>query len=572
MTTTPAPGHLVALSDSYGGIVGALNELRRRQGLAYKYYESNFAGIVEAIRDLSILGNADYGELPPGWEVDEDGNGEWQYTPESGSLWFDARQGRLFVYMDDGYYQTNGQDGLTFVGTSPPTDEVVGGQWYNPDTGGLYVYDGNAWNLIDMAGTLTAEDMHLNTITDTFASALSGPTITAFSNGGAVATQGSYNRWVARSLIELETALETESSISTVYAGDTAPSSSSEGDLWFDTTDLNLYVYYVDNDSGQWVPGFNTLQDNAEFNALQTSLSNLSGNTTLQYNQLGTRIDNLPFSDYALSTDVTNVQTTLQGSIDALTATVGDLNRFASVSTLASSVQTINDRIDTVAAQETDISSLATITELSNAVSALNASITSVNTTASTYADQKAAEVTALIPDISGKADTADLQAFITTAAQSYFPRLGGVLNGTFGMQKTDIGIPSFDFSSAHYYGNKVFKFKTNSISEQYVEFGTNSLPWEYAWQFGSNEDFCWKHTDAGKVFSIDEDGPACEKLTIGQFSVNNGGGRRLSNKIEVGEMLRSHQDVLEDIRNAATLSTDFDSFKIRLLEALAPV
>ena len=179
-------------------MVGALNELRRRQGLAYKAYDSSFAGIVEAIKDLGILGNADYGELPPGWEIDPSstGEGSFQYTPKNGSLWYDERQGRLFVWVDDGYYQTNGNDGLAFVGNNPPAEEVVGGQWYNPTSGGLYIWDGDTWQLIDMAGTLTTEDMLLNTVTETFASGITGPTVTPYSNAGAPATQGSYNRWV----------------------------------------------------------------------------------------------------------------------------------------------------------------------------------------------------------------------------------------------------------------------------------------------------------------------------------------------------------------------------------------
>ena len=38
-----------------------------------------------------------------------------------------------------------------------------------------------------------------------------------------------------------------------VTVSDAAPSSPSAGDLWFDSTDLVLYVYYNDGDSAQWV-------------------------------------------------------------------------------------------------------------------------------------------------------------------------------------------------------------------------------------------------------------------------------------------------------------------------------
>jgi hypothetical protein len=38
-----------------------------------------------------------------------------------------------------------------------------------------------------------------------------------------------------------------------VEVSDTAPSSPSAGDLWFDSTDGSLNVYYTDVDSSQWV-------------------------------------------------------------------------------------------------------------------------------------------------------------------------------------------------------------------------------------------------------------------------------------------------------------------------------
>lgn len=38
-----------------------------------------------------------------------------------------------------------------------------------------------------------------------------------------------------------------------VTVGTTAPTSPSNGDLWFDSEDLLLYMYYADTDSNQWV-------------------------------------------------------------------------------------------------------------------------------------------------------------------------------------------------------------------------------------------------------------------------------------------------------------------------------
>ena len=33
----------------------------------------------------------------------------------------------------------------------------------------------------------------------------------------------------------------------------TAPEEPSDGDLWFDSTDATMYIWYVDGESGQWV-------------------------------------------------------------------------------------------------------------------------------------------------------------------------------------------------------------------------------------------------------------------------------------------------------------------------------
>ncbi len=40
---------------------------------------------------------------------------------------------------------------------------------------------------------------------------------------------------------------------SSVTVSDTAPTSPSDGDQWFDTTDATLNVYYNDGSSAQWV-------------------------------------------------------------------------------------------------------------------------------------------------------------------------------------------------------------------------------------------------------------------------------------------------------------------------------
>ncbi len=47
--------------------------------------------------------------------------------------------------------------------------------------------------------------------------------------------------------------LTNKSDTNVVSISDSAPSSPASGDLWFDSTNLNLYVYYADGSSNQWV-------------------------------------------------------------------------------------------------------------------------------------------------------------------------------------------------------------------------------------------------------------------------------------------------------------------------------
>ena len=59
-----------------------------------------------------------------------------------------------------------------------------------------------------------------------------------------------------------------------VSTSDTAPSSPSDGDLWFDTTDLTPYIYYADGSSNQWVEFANP--DSGTISGVLSDLTNVS--------------------------------------------------------------------------------------------------------------------------------------------------------------------------------------------------------------------------------------------------------------------------------------------------------
>ena len=47
-----------------------------------------------------------------------------------------------------------------------------------------------------------------------------------------------------------------EATYSPVYIGTFAPSDALPGDLWWDNSSGDMYIYYVDEDSSQWVSAF----------------------------------------------------------------------------------------------------------------------------------------------------------------------------------------------------------------------------------------------------------------------------------------------------------------------------
>ena len=137
--------------ESYGGVVAALNDQLTSQGAVNKSYPSTFAGIIAAIEDLTFTQKkepVDPGVRPPGGDViiDGEGNPEWIWAtePRDGELWYDTRQGRLFIALDNEYYQTNGADGLAQVTADSvaPTTPVIGQFWWDLSTKTLYIFDG----------------------------------------------------------------------------------------------------------------------------------------------------------------------------------------------------------------------------------------------------------------------------------------------------------------------------------------------------------------------------------------------------------------------------------------------
>ena len=240
--------------ESYGGIIGALQDVAVASGFRTKAYPENFAGIIAAIQDLAL---GQYkppvtpDEKPPGGNIiinPDTGFPEWIIIeePMNGDLWFDTRQGRLFVWVEDDWYQTNGADGLPIItqgSQAPLVENIVPGQmWWDAYDNELYIYDGtkdngqNIWKLVSGSGkdafqTTGTLPLVKATVQPRF-ERMSGTIIPIPPSLDNMNTQEDYNGWLFQALGALESELET---FDPVHIDTEPPPVPREGQLWYDT-------------------------------------------------------------------------------------------------------------------------------------------------------------------------------------------------------------------------------------------------------------------------------------------------------------------------------------------------
>lgn len=136
-------------SSNFDGAIAAANSLLTSQGYGIRDYPSNMGGLVSAILALN-LSPVNIGITPPQWMPTRDENGlvtgdGWDPAPKNGTLWFDTRQGRLMVWVNDGFYQANGNDQLVALSDEAPSSPIKGQTWYSTSNGVYYIYSGSTW-------------------------------------------------------------------------------------------------------------------------------------------------------------------------------------------------------------------------------------------------------------------------------------------------------------------------------------------------------------------------------------------------------------------------------------------
>jgi len=582
--------------ESYGGIIGALQDQIVAASGTTKAYPENFAGIIAAIQDLEGAQNeppVSIGPKPPGGDViiNPDGDFEWIITikPDDGTLWFDTRQGRLFTWIDSDWYQTNGGDGIPIVtddGNPPNIDVAVPGQmWYEKQNNNLFIFSGDYQALdgtINQNGDgalvwkLVADlDQDFLQTTATLPLAVIGPRIQeAYSldeleylptdDTTLFQVQRDYNQFVFAYLENLDHGLQ---GIEPVYVSDTPPpqSETRPGQLWYDTESLEMSIAYEDDDRIQWVPVSAAYNYDDDLTEVRSLVATETRNREAVVHTIFERLDSIDISDAA---EITNIQATL----DDLQAQITDiptynLGIYTKEVTFNNALELVDERIDAVEAITATLSDYATTQALTDAHNQL------LNLTNTKASKEELAAVEATIPSVDSFVTQADIDTSIANITTEYLSRSGGVMDGSFIVQKTDYSLPAFDFSQASWYGKDAFKFTANApATGNDSTFGTTDNFWEYAWNFAADEDFCWIYNDTNKVFSITKEGPACSTLVLGDFGDNTTNGRVIHNKIDVKERLNTYQAAFEQMRQGVSNATDFDSLKANILSALASV
>ena len=568
----PQPGEYwkggLRYAHSYGGIISALQDLQASKGGEVKAYPNNFAGIIAAIEDLQQFLTEgqlpDVGAPPDGWEIiiNPDGSidGGWQKPPQDGQLWFDTRQGRLFIAIDKEWVQTNGADGVAHVGPNPPTNPpVIGQSWLDVDTGLFYIYVGEGlWQAVVSDGDIT-----ITTATLPLAiarSAVAGPyepqILPELPTVDQMQVQKDYNTWLMEALVNLDQAV-TEGSVT--ISEDPPQNNVVPGTLWYDSNTLELSIYYEDNDSAQWVPVSVGYEMNLVAGALEEQIALEASTRATAIDALYTAISQMDRVDDARVDTIESAVTALETAVAAIDIPdISDLAKESQLVPLAS-------RIEVLEQAEVDFSGYATSADLSSVQQSL---INTINS----KTHLELSDITPLIPDVSTKVEQSDIDAAIAGITVDYLPRTGGTVDGSFVVNKTEVNSPAFDVSSSWYNSQNLFKLQSYSPTNATATFGATENWWEYAWNFDGNEDFAWVYADTNKVFSVTKDGPACSQLHIGTFNENTADGRVLINRMEVGAELRNYKQTFADIKQAVLTSTDFDSLKTGLLQALSNV
>ena len=379
-------------------------------------------------------------------------------------------------------------------------------------------------------------------------------------DASTITHQDDANLYFIDSLLKLDDAIYSNA----VQMGVTAPSNPVAGELWFDTNDIELSIFYVEpgKSYGQWVPVFSAATIDEDVSTLTASVNSEISSRAAADALLDKKITNL-------SSTVTTHNTTLTASVNSLQSQITAIN-VPDTSNFITKVEEqthITDLQNQIKGNDGEFAAIYNLLNQEYVKASTFKSLQTLVDTRATSVDLTAVE--SKIPSLTGYAT----EAYVTSAiaADTGLSQTGGKLTGTITVDKTDISVPGLNYSTNDWDGRLAQKYQTNCphVTRHYVTFGTNANLYEYAWDFDDNEDFCWKYRDI-KVASIDRNGIAATKLLLADFGNNTSDGRQLTSTIDVGAHIVAQRNALAALRTSAASATTLDELKATITSALA--
>ena len=136
--------------------------------------------------------------------------------------------------------------------TLPPTGNQVGDTFFNTGDNTLYYFDGSVW--VPIANDVTAADIYVGTLAEINADAPAADRRNGFlwwnTEDGTL-----YIWYIDANTSQFVIAIPSSGGGggASVVVNNIPPSDTDQGDMWWNTTDGRLYIWYQDDDTEQWV-------------------------------------------------------------------------------------------------------------------------------------------------------------------------------------------------------------------------------------------------------------------------------------------------------------------------------